>query len=93
MCEVKTLEQMMDEKFTSDVSEEVEGEEEDEGERSELVAKFLSALEGMETLRKYLMKFDVSVNMMAALSSIENDVYRVQQKAMKQRTIIIMWKK
>jgi hypothetical protein len=58
-CEVQTLEQMMDEKFTSGVPEE---EEED--------------------------------NMMAALSSIENEVYRVQQKTKKQQlTLMDMWKK
>jgi hypothetical protein len=36
-------------------------------------------------VRKYLMKFDVDGNMMAALNSIENEVYRVQQKAKKQQ--------
>jgi hypothetical protein len=41
----------------------------------------LSALEGTDTVRKYLMKFDVDDNKMAALSSIKNEVYRVQQKA------------
>jgi hypothetical protein len=73
-CEVQTLEQMMDEKFTSGVSEE----EEDDGGRSEPPATFLSALEGTDTVKQYLMKFDVDDNIMAALSSIENKVYRVQ---------------
>jgi hypothetical protein len=81
---------MMDEKFTSGVSEE----EEDDGGKSEPPATFLSALEGIDTVRKYLMKFDVNDNTMAALSSLENEVYRVQQKAKKQQlTLIDMWKK
>jgi hypothetical protein len=75
-CEVQTLEQMMDEKFTSGVSEEEE--EEDDGGESEPPATFLSALEGIHTVRKYRMKFDVNGNIMAALSSIENEVYGVQ---------------
>jgi hypothetical protein len=80
---------MMDKKFTSSVSEE----EEDDGGKSEPPATFLLALEGIDTVRKYLMKFDVE-NMMAALSSIENQVYRVQQKAEKQQlTLMDMWKK
>jgi hypothetical protein len=45
-------------------------------------------------VRKYLMKFDVDENTMAALSSIENEVYGVQQKAKKQRlTLMDMWRK
>jgi hypothetical protein len=44
-CEVQTLEQMMDEKLTSGMSEE-EGQEEDEGGKSEPPATFLSALDG-----------------------------------------------
>jgi hypothetical protein len=48
MFEVQTLEQMMEEKYTSDVSEEVEGED-DEG-KCEPAATFLSLLEG-STLR------------------------------------------
>jgi Mg2+ and Co2+ transporter CorA len=45
-------------------------------------------------VRKYLMKFDVSDNTMAVLSSIENEVYRVEQKVKKQQlTLMDMWKK
>jgi hypothetical protein len=69
-------------------------EEEGDGGKSEPPATFLSALEGIDTVRKYLMKFDVNDNMMAALSSIENEVYKVQQKAKKQQlTLMDMWKK
>jgi hypothetical protein len=40
------------------------------------------------------MKFDINDNMMAVLSSIENKVYRVQQKAKKQQlTLKDMWQK
>jgi hypothetical protein len=54
----------------------------------------LLALEDLDTVRKYLMKFDVSDNIMAALSSIENEVYRVQHRAEKQQlTLMDMWKK
>jgi hypothetical protein len=82
----------MDEKFTSGVSEEEE--EEDDGGKSEPPATFLSALEGIDTVRKYLLKFDVDDNTMVALSRIENEVYRVQQKAKKQQlTLMDMWKK
>jgi hypothetical protein len=81
---------MMDEKFTSGVSEK----EDDDGGKSEPPAIFLSALVGIDTVKKYLMKFDVGDNMVAALSSIENEVYRVQQKVKKQQlTLMDMWKK
>jgi hypothetical protein len=51
-------------------------------------------MEGIDTVRKYFMKFDVGDNTMAALSSTENEVYRVQQKAKKQQlTLMNMWKK
>jgi hypothetical protein len=78
MCEVQTSEQMTDEKFTSDVSKEEEWEEEDNGGKSELPATFLSVMEGIDTVRKHLMKFDVNDNTMAALNSIKNEVCRVQ---------------
>jgi hypothetical protein len=68
--EVQTLEQMMDEKFPPDVSEEVEAEVEGHGGKNEPPASFLSSLKGMNTVRKYLMKFDAHDNKMAALSSI-----------------------
>jgi hypothetical protein len=62
--------------------------------KSEPPATFLSALEAADSVRKYLMKFDVDDNTMAALSSIENEVYRVQQKVKKQQlTSMNMWKK
>jgi hypothetical protein len=90
-CEVQTLEQIMGNSFTSDVCE--EGEQGDGGGKSEPQPSFLSALEGIDIVRKYFMKFDVD-DMMAALSSIENEAYRVQQKAKKQHlTLMDMWKK
>jgi hypothetical protein len=47
----------------------------------------------MDTVRKCLMKFDYD-NMIVACSSIENKVYRVQQKVKKQRLPLMdMWKK
>ena len=40
------------------------------------------------------MKFDVNTNTMAAVISIENEVYGVQQKVKKQQlTLMDMWKK
>jgi hypothetical protein len=40
------------------------------------------------------MKFDVDDKMMAVLNSIENEVYRVQQKAKQQQiTLMDSWKK
>jgi hypothetical protein len=63
------------------VFEEVEGED-DEGKR-ERAATLLSLLEGINSVRKYIMKVDVHDNMMAALSSSENRVYRAQQKVKK----------
>jgi hypothetical protein len=57
-------------------------------------ATYLSALKGINTARKYLMGFDVNDDMMAALSSIENKLYRVQQKVKQQQqlTFLHMWK-
>lgn len=74
------IEQAVDERFTSDVSEE-EWEEEDYGGKSEPPAISLLALEGTCTVRKYLMQFEVNDNRMAAFSGTENELYRVQQKA------------
>jgi hypothetical protein len=62
--------------------------------KSEPPATILSALKDTETVRKYLIKFDVNDNMMATLSSTENEAYRNQQKADKQQLIsMVMWKK
>jgi hypothetical protein len=55
------------------VSEEKE-EESGDGGKSEPGAAFLSALEGVNTARKYLIRIDVHNNMMVALSSTENQV-------------------
>lgn len=63
----------MDGKITSGVSEE------DGGEKSEPSVTILWAHWRILTLRKYLMKFDVDVNMMVALSSTESKVCKVQQ--------------
>jgi hypothetical protein len=49
---------------------------------------FLSVVECTETVRKYLMKFNVD-NTMATLRSTENEVYRVQQKV-KQQQLTLM---
>jgi hypothetical protein len=72
---------MMDEKFTFVMSEEEEEEEEkeeeeveDDGGKSEPPETFLSALEAIDTVRKYLVKSDLIDNMMIALSSIGNKV-------------------
>ena len=40
----------------------------------------LSELEGISTARKYFMRFAVNSNMMAAISSTQNEVYMVQAK-------------
>ena len=67
----------MDDKFTDGVPEEQDQEAEDEvsddGGQSEITAIFLSTQEGISNTRKYLMRFHVETNMMAALRSIEND--------------------
>jgi hypothetical protein len=54
---------------------------EDDGGKREPLSTFLSAVEGTNTVRKCLMMSDVNDNAMAAHSNIENQVYRVQQKA------------
>jgi hypothetical protein len=41
---------------------------------------WLSALEGINTARKYLMRFAVNSYMMAAISSIQNKVYNGSRK-------------
>lgn len=60
----------MDEKFTSDVPEEEKGEVDNDGGNGEPPKTFLSATEGINTLRKYLIKFDVD----GCPSSTENEV-------------------
>jgi hypothetical protein len=76
---------MMDEKFTF-------WEKKDSG-KNELPATILSALEDTDPVRKCLMKL-MSRIMMAALSSIENEVYRIQHEAKQQQlTLMDMWKK
>jgi hypothetical protein len=76
---------MMDEKFMYDVSEWEQRDKEDYGGKSEPPATLLSALEGINTVSKYLKKFDVDENPLAAISSTENEVYRVQQKVKQQQ--------
>jgi hypothetical protein len=88
MYEVETLELMTGEKFISDVSEEEE-EEEDDGVKSEPQAAFLSALAGINTVRKELTKFEVDDNIMATHSSIDYSVNRVQQEENKQQLNIL----
>jgi len=44
----------------------------------------LSALEGINTIRKYFIKFEVDDNMMDTQIGSENEVYGVQQKVKKQ---------
>lgn len=63
--------------------------EEDDDGKSESPATFLPELEDIDSVRKYLMRFDVSDNIMAVLSSIENEVYRVQHRAKKQQLILM----
>ena len=46
-------------------------------EKVNLAATTASALEGNNTARKYLMAFDVDSSKMAAVSNIENSVFRV----------------
>jgi hypothetical protein len=74
MCEVQSLGKIMDEKFMYDVSEGEKREKEDDGGKSKPPATRLSTLEGISTISKYLTKFDVDGNPMAALSSTENEV-------------------
>jgi hypothetical protein len=91
MCEAQTSEQIMHKKFTFHVSEE-EGDN-DGGRRSEFQQFFWSALEGINPVRKYLMKFDIDDNTLASLSGNENVVYGVQQKRKTQELPLIdMWK-
>lgn len=89
---MQALKQAVDERFTFDVSE--EWEEEDDGGKSEPPAISWPALEGICAVRKYLMQFEVNDNRMAAFSGTENELYRVQQKAKNgQFTLMDMWKK
>jgi hypothetical protein len=44
----------------------------------------LSAVKAINTVRKYLVKFGVSNNMMAALNSLESEVSRVHHRLKKQ---------
>ena len=46
-------------------------------EKVNLAATTASALEGNNTARKYLIAFDVDSSKMAAVSNIENSVFRV----------------
>jgi hypothetical protein len=62
-------------------------------EKVNLQQLFLSALERINPVRKYLMKFDVDDNTTASLSGNENEAYRVQQKTKAQEPPLMdMWK-
>jgi len=52
ICEVQTLEQKMDEKFTSVICKEKEGRGEESGGKSEPPTTFLLALEGIDAVRR-----------------------------------------
>jgi hypothetical protein len=53
---------------------------EEGGGQSDPPTAFLSALEGIITVRKYFIKFDVDGNTVATCSIAGNEVSRVQQK-------------
>jgi hypothetical protein len=57
---------------------------EKEGEESEPPATSLSALEGIDPVRKYLLMVSVDNNKMVAISNIENRMDRSLQKVKKQ---------
>jgi hypothetical protein len=52
-----------------------EEEEEDDGKKVNL-QQHLSALESISTARKYVMRFDVNSNMMAALRNVDSSMFR-----------------
>lgn len=70
----------MNENFTSDASEEGEGQEKEDGWKCEPPASFLPALEGFYTARKYLMRFDINDNKMTAISTIQNKCRGLSKK-------------
>jgi hypothetical protein len=57
--------------------------------KSELPATFLSALEGINTVRKYLLMVSVDYINMAAISSMRTECIGVQQKAKKQEFTLV----
>lgn len=57
--------------------------------KSETVAAFLSALEGISTARKYLIMFDVHRNVMAFLSNVMYNTYRVHLNVKYQQLIVM----
>jgi hypothetical protein len=74
------LEELADVKFTSDVSNEEEGNEEANSGKSEPLATLLSALEGNCNVRKYLTKFYGNNNRVVALCSTESKVDMLRKK-------------
>jgi hypothetical protein len=61
----------------------------DDNVKSEPAATFLLALEGISTARQYFIMFDVQRNMMAFLSNIKNNTYRVQYNVKYQPHIVM----
>ena len=45
----------------------------------------LSALESISTARKYVMRFDVNSNMMAALRNVDSGMFKVLKNVNKQQ--------
>ena len=70
----------MDKEFVSDMTEEEEecdGDVDDSNGKSKPCSNILLSTGGQQQARKYLMVFDVNSNKMAAVSNIENNVFRV----------------
>lgn len=88
ICEVQTLERKIDEKFTSDMCKE-EGRGEEVGGKSEPPATFLLALECIDTVRRFPVKFDVDGNTVVTCCSAENKVCGVQQEVMNQQLTLV----
>jgi len=79
----------MDEKFTSVMCKEEEGRGEEGGGKSEPPTTFLLALEGIDSVRRYPIKFDVDGNTVVTCISAENKACGVEQEVMNQQLTLV----
>jgi hypothetical protein len=67
----------------------VEREEGDNSGKGETFSSNFISAGGIDIMREYLIKLDVSDSTIPAVSFTENEVYRVQQNAKKQQCTVI----
>jgi hypothetical protein len=88
VCEVQTVEQIISEQLHY---QEEELEEEDEVEEEKIA--FIDALKGLDTVKKYICKFDNENNVVEACNKVEHEMYRLRALEKTKQITLVEWLK